>query len=61
MTFRTDDRGLEETVKQVEDHRVVTSFVIFPSFASDFLQRLKKLVKNYIIGNFYRSAEWLEQ
>ena len=42
MALRTDERGLEEAVKRVDDHRVVPPAVVAPSLLGHFLRDRKE-------------------
>lgn len=42
MALRTDERGLEEAMKRVDDHRVVPPAVVAPSLLGHFLRDRKE-------------------
>ena len=42
VALRTDERGLEEAVKRVDDHRVVPPAVVVPRLLGHFLRDRKE-------------------
>lgn len=58
-TIRAHQRGLEETMESVHDHRIIPPFVVLPGLLSDLLLRVSCWVIRLAWGRGNRSLGWM--
>lgn len=58
-TIRAHQRGLEETVESVHNHRIVPTFVVLPGLLSDLLWTVSWWVTRLARGRGNHSLGWM--